>query len=145
MKIAVASMDGAAMSPHFGRSRCFIVFTVEDGRIAGREVRDNTFTPHAQGECQGGDGHHDEGHHGEEHSGEHHHHDQPHSHAGVIAALHDCQVVVSGGMGWRAAQDLQASGIRAVMADPSLSPDQAAADLIAGKLRPGQGFCRCHG
>lgn len=135
MKIAVASTDGTAMSPHFGRSRCFVVFTVEDGRIAGREVRDNTFTPHARGECQGGEAHHGEGQAGEPY---------PHGHAGAIAALRDCQVVVCGGMGWRAAHDLQASGIQAVKADPSLSPDQAAADLVAGRLRPGPGFCRCH-
>jgi len=128
MKIAVASADGVSVSQHFGRSRCFIVFDVADGKVTGREVRDNTYTAHAKGECKEGEPHHD----------------QPHSHADVIAAMHDCQVMLCGGMGFRAAQDLQANGIRAIMIDPSLTPDQAVAQLVAGTLKPGAGFCRCH-
>ena len=53
MRIAVASTDGVSMSPHFGRSRCFVVFTAEDGKITGQEVRDNTYTAHAQGQSSG--------------------------------------------------------------------------------------------
>lgn len=128
MKVAVASADGVSISQHFGRSRAFIVFDVTDGRARRDEVRDNSYTPHAQGECKEGE----------------HHHDQPHSHAAIIGALHDCQVLLCGGMGWRAAEDLHASGIRAVMVDPSLSPEQAVVDLLAGKVKPDQGFCRCH-
>ena len=128
MKIAVASSDGVAISQHFGRSQCFIVFDVAQGKVIGREVRDNTYTPHAKGECKEGE----------------HNHDQPHNHADIIAAMHDCQVMLCGGMGFRAAQDLQANGIKAIMVDASLTPDQAVADMVAGKLKPGQGFCRCH-
>ena len=62
----------------------------------------------------------------------------------VIAAMHDCQVMLCGGMGFRAAQDLQANGIQAIMVDATLTPDQAVADMVAGKLKPGQAFCRCH-
>jgi predicted Fe-Mo cluster-binding NifX family protein len=129
MKIAVASSDGVSISQHFGRSRCFIVFEVADGKVAVGEVRGNTCTPHAKGECKEGE----------------HHHDQPHSHAEVIAALRDCQVVLCGGMGGRAAEDLQASGIRPVMVDAGLSPSQAAQGFVEGTLKPGSGFCRCHG
>jgi predicted Fe-Mo cluster-binding NifX family protein len=128
MKIAVASADGVSISQHFGRSQCFIVFDVADGKVASREVRDNTFTAHAKGECKEGE----------------HHHDQHHSHADVVAALHDCQVVLCGGMGGRAAEDLQANGIRPVMVDAALAPDQAVRDFVDGKLKPGSGFCRCH-
>jgi len=128
MKIAVASADGVSISQHFGRSQCFIVFEVTDGKVAAGEVRDNTYTAHAKGECKEGE----------------HHHDQPHSHADIIAALHDCQVVLCGGMGWRAAEDLQANSIRPVMVDASLSPNQAAQGFLDGKLKPGSGFCRCH-
>jgi predicted Fe-Mo cluster-binding NifX family protein len=104
------------------------VFDVADGKVTGREVRDNTYTAHAKGECKEGE----------------HHHDQPHSHADIIAALHDCEVVLCGGMGWRAAEDLQAKGIRPVMIDAGLSPNQAAQDFLDGKLKPGSGLCRCH-
>lgn len=128
MKIAVASPDGVSISQHFGRSRSFIVFDVAEGKVTARELRDNTYTAHAKGECNEGE----------------HHHDQPHSHADIIAALQDCQVVLCGGMGWRAAEDLQAKGIRPVVVDPVLAPDQAAQAFLDGKLQPGSGFCRCH-
>lgn len=130
MKIAVASADGALMSQHFGQSRCFIVFTVEEGKILGQEARDNTYTAHAQGQCQG----HEE-----------HHHDQHHSHADVIAALQDCQVLLCGGMGWRAAEDLKAKGITPLMVEPNLQPEEAVRQFMDGTLKPGGGFCRCHG
>ena len=128
MKIAVASADGVSVSQHFGRSQCFIVFDVADGMVTSHEVRDNTYTAHAKGECKGGE----------------HHHDQPHSHADIVAALHDCQVVLCGGMGWRAAEDLQANGIRPIMVDPTLTPKQAVQDFLTDKLKGGSGFCRCH-
>ena len=128
MKIAVASADGVSISQHFGRSRYFIVFDVADGKVSEGAVRDNTYTAHAQGDCAGGD----------------HQHDQHHSHAEVIAALSDCQVVLCGGMGWRAAEELQANGIQPMMIDAALQPGQAAQDFVDGKLKPGAGFCRCH-
>jgi predicted Fe-Mo cluster-binding NifX family protein len=128
MKIAVASADGVSISQHFGRSQCFIVFDVADGKATTHEVRDNTYTAHAKGECKGGE----------------HHHDQPHSHADIVAALHDCQVVLCGGMGWRAAEELQANGIRPIMVDAATTPEQAVQDLLGGKLKPTTGFCRCH-
>lgn len=128
MKIAVASADGESISQHFGRSRCFLVFDVAEGKVTGHEKRDNTYTAHARGEC-------------DDHA---HHHDQPHSHADIIAALHDCQVVLCGGMGWRAAEELAAHGVQPMMVRPDLTPQQAVQDLLDGKLRPGAAFCRCH-
>jgi predicted Fe-Mo cluster-binding NifX family protein len=129
VKIAVASTDGVSMSPHFGRSRCFVVFTVEDGKIDGQEVRDNTYTPHAQGQCQ---------------DGAEHHHDQPHSHADIVDALRDCQVILCGGMGWRAAQELQAAGIRPLALGVAGSAIEAVEDFLSGKTATSGGFCRCH-
>lgn len=134
MKIAVASTDGMALSAHFGQSRCFIVYTLDDGKkVLSREVRDNTFTPHARGECKDGQ---------EEHT---HHHEAGHSHADVVAALSDCQAVVCGGMGRHAAQELAAAGVRPlVVAGEGLTGDEALQGLLEGTLRPGS-FCRCHG
>lgn len=129
MKIAVASTDGVLISEHFGRSKSFIVFEVADGKVGEGQVRDNTYTAHAKGECK---------------EGENHHHDQHHSHADAVAALCDCQIVLCGGMGWRAAEELKASGIQAVIVDAGLSPNQAAQDFLDGKIKPGACFCRCH-
>jgi predicted Fe-Mo cluster-binding NifX family protein len=128
MKIAVASADGVSISQHFGRSQCFIVFDVADGKVAGREVRDNTYTAHAKGQCKEGE----------------HHHDQPHSHADIIAALHDCQVVLCGGMGWRASEDLKSNGIQALVIGLTTTPEQAVQSYLNGTLKAASGFCRCH-
>ena len=45
MKIAVASIDGVSISRHFGRSRCFIVFDVENGEIVA-PVKNATLIGH---------------------------------------------------------------------------------------------------
>jgi predicted Fe-Mo cluster-binding NifX family protein len=133
MKIAVASPDGTSVSQHFGQSRCFIVFDVAEGKVVGREVRDNTYTSHAQGQC-----------HGHEHDAGHGHH-EGHSHAAVVGALQDCQTLLCRGMGGRAAADLQANGTRPVVFLDDLSPEEAVAGLVAGTLKVASAFCRCHG
>ncbi len=135
MKIAVASIDGTSVSQHFGQSRFFIVFDVADGKVVGREVRDNTFTPHAQGQCHG---------HGHEHGAEQGHH-EGHSHAAVVGALQDCQALLCRGMGGRAATELQAGGIRPLVFVDDLSPEEAVSQLVAGTLKAASTFCRCHG
>jgi predicted Fe-Mo cluster-binding NifX family protein len=129
MKIAVASPDGATVSSHFGRSACFIVFEMSEGRIVGRETRDNTYTAFAKGECNG--------------QGEHHHVGEAHSHATVVNALRDCQAVLCGGMGRLAAEELQASGVQPVVLDAELTPEAAAMAFATGKLQSAGSFCRC--
>lgn len=129
MKIAVASSDGTEMSPHFGRSRCFVVFTVADGKITGQEVRDNTYTAHAQGQCTGET---------------EHRHDQPHSHAAIVEVLRDCEVVLCGGMGWRAAQELEAAGIRPIAVQQAGLAKEIAESFLGGKIKTPAAFCRCH-
>jgi len=137
VKIAVASIDGTSVSQHFGQSRCFIVFEVADGKVVGREVRDNTFTVHARGQCHGhGHGHEDGAEHGQ--------HGHDHSHADVVEALEDCEALLCQGMGWRAAEALKEKGVRPVVFTDDLSPEEAVAGLVAGSLTIASGFCRCH-
>jgi len=131
VKIAVASLDGLSLSPHFGRSACFIVFEAADGKIVGRETRDNTHTAFAKGECTGH----------EEHPGT----GETHSHAAVVNALRDCSAVLCGGMGRRAAEELRASGIQTVVIEANLAPDEAVLGFLSGRLKDTGGFCRCHG
>ncbi|MGQ9607501.1 MAG: NifB/NifX family molybdenum-iron cluster-binding protein [Thermogutta sp.] len=129
MKLAVASLDGVNISPHFGRSRCFLIFEVESGKIVGRSVRENTFTAHAHGDCGGGDDRHEHG---------------RHDHAHVVAALQDCQAVICRGMGWRAAEELKQRGIETLVVPGELSPEEAVAQFLTGALTSGDNFCRCH-
>ena len=127
MKIAIASADGATLSPHFGRSTCFIVYETAEGKIIGREVRNNTHTAFAKGEC----------------SGEHHADGKEHSHALVVNALSDCQAVLCAGMGWRAAEELKAAGVQALVVDGSATPDETVARYLTGQIKSSGSFCRC--
>ncbi len=128
MKIAVATTDDKTISRHFGRSTSFIIFLVENYEIAGKEVRDNTYTGHAKGECD--DGHHD--------------HSQPHSHVDIINALRDCESVLCYGMGWRAAEELKANGIIPYVIEQEMSPESAVKAHLSGSLKIAGKFCRCH-
>jgi predicted Fe-Mo cluster-binding NifX family protein len=128
MRIAVASMDGTSISQHFGRSSCFIVFEVENGKTKSKTIRDNTSTAFIQGNC-----------HGEGHT------HQPHSHSGIIRVLADCEAVLCYGMGWRAAEDLNKNGIKSFLLDSECSPEEAVSLFLRGELKPGDNqFCRCH-
>ena len=130
MKIAVASDNAVDIADHFGRSRCFIIFELQDGVIKGTEIRANSHTAFARGECAG------EGHETHAHG---------HDHAGVVGLLKDCEAILCHGMGWRAAEELKANGIRALMvAAPRLPSRQC------GRMRPGRWevsgeHCGCRG
>jgi predicted Fe-Mo cluster-binding NifX family protein len=126
MRIAVAS-DGTAIAHHFGRCPCFLVYQVDDGKVVGRETRPNVFTAHALGQC---DHSHDHGHN--------------HGHGPIVNALADCDLVLCYGMGWRAAQELQQSGIQAAIVGEEMTPDEAVRRHLAGELATGGDFCRCH-
>jgi predicted Fe-Mo cluster-binding NifX family protein len=132
MKIAVAVGNDGGMSSHFGRSAGFVVFGVENGAIASREVRENRHTVFAQGQCNGADA---EPHaHGEAH----------HGHADILSLLRDCDVVICAGMGWRAATDLRDNGIQPVLTGSVMPAEEAVAAHLAGTLKSGESFCRCH-
>jgi predicted Fe-Mo cluster-binding NifX family protein len=127
MKIAVPSNDGVTLSEHFGRSKQFLVFEVDESKILSQEARANLpHAPHGEGCSTGSAGAH-ENHHG-----------------GMAALLHDCQVVVCGGMGWRAAEALKSAGITCVIASGSGPADQLVAGYLSGRIEvSGTGFCKC--
>ena len=127
MKIAVASDDGIALAAHFGRSQCFLVFDVTAGEIKGPETRANGFTAFAHGDCG---------------SQEHGHH--AHSHDALVTALNDCQVVMAGGMGRRAAADLEAHGIQPLAVAYSGSAFEAVKAYLSGSLKSLGSWCCGH-
>jgi predicted Fe-Mo cluster-binding NifX family protein len=102
MKVAIASDNGSGIAMHFGRCSQFIIYDIDNKSITGKEIRKNQFTGHSQNECHGNPEHHEQG-------------NGTHSHAGIISGLHDCQVVISHGMGWRAAEDLKQHGIQIIV------------------------------
>ncbi|MGC8827904.1 MAG: NifB/NifX family molybdenum-iron cluster-binding protein [Anaerolineae bacterium] len=127
MKIALVSDDGITISQHFGRAPYYVVVTVENGQIIGREVREKL--GHAQ--FAGQHGHEEHGHAG----GQGHGFDRAAQdrHSRMAAVIADCQVLIARGMGAGAYQSMQEAGIRPIITDiPTI--DEAVRALIEGRL-----------
>ena len=130
MKIAVPSDDGVGIAPHFGRSTAFLVFDIQEDAIASTELRPND---HA--------GHHDHSScsHTQERAHEH-----KHDHSRIVTLLSDCSVVLTAGMGWRAAEALKQANIVPLMMQDMPSARAAVEKYIEGTLITSDSFCRCH-
>jgi predicted Fe-Mo cluster-binding NifX family protein len=110
MKIAAVSNDGTTINAHFGKARSFVVLMVEDGRIVGQEMRQKNQCSH---------GHHD---HGQDTVqtvavGSASASASADPHVQAMAAIADCDVVLSRGMGRGMYANLQRAGIRTVLTD----------------------------
>lgn len=108
MKIAFPTDDGATISRHFGRAPLFVVVTLGDDQVEeSREQREKGY--HAPGE--------------------------PHSgpHPGMFEPLHDCRVLIAGGMGIPAYEKARAAGLE-VIATREHSIDAALQAYRAGTL-----------
>lgn len=98
MKIAIASDDGKIISSHFGRTKGFVIFDVDEKEIKNRSYLPNRFTGHARGFHESGSHHYD-------------------SHKAIIEALKDVKVVISHGMGRRLYEDLKNADIDVYVTD----------------------------
>ena len=113
MKVAIASDDEKTISSHFGRTRGFVIFEIEEKEVRNREYRFNTFTGHVRGLEDAG--------HGID------------RHGPILEALSDCKVVISHGRGRRIYDDLKNAGIEVIVTDETNIQD--ALDLYTnGKL-----------
>jgi predicted Fe-Mo cluster-binding NifX family protein len=113
MKIAVATDDQKTIASHFGRASGFMIYSTGNGEILSREFRPNLFTGHSLGLESQGNAHQ--------------------SHGPILAALRDCTVVISHGMGRRIYNDLSQSGIEAFIIEEN-DCEQAARLYLDGKL-----------
>jgi predicted Fe-Mo cluster-binding NifX family protein len=131
MKIAIPTMDEQTLSAHFGRSTAFLVFDIENGDIRNREVRPNVHGHQAHG-------HHEHGQGGPVHG-------HGHDHGGFISLLHDCSVVLSGGMGAGAWNALRGAGMKVYLVQQPASAEEAVGLFLAGELRENEeGVCHTH-
>ena len=107
MKIAVVSDDETTISRHFGRAPYYIVLTIEEGQIVGRETRAKA-GHHTFGSCDchaaPGETHG----HGEQSEAKH---------QMMAESIDDCDAVIAGGMGWGAHESLKGRGIEPVITD----------------------------
>jgi predicted Fe-Mo cluster-binding NifX family protein len=125
-RIAAATDDGKTVSRHFGRAPNYLVLTVEDGRVVGRELRDKPGHQHFAG-----DPHADPGHqHGPGHGLDPAAQDR---HARMAAVISDCQVLLVGGMGAGAYQSMVQAGIRPIVTDIA-DIGQAVEAVVSGEI-----------
>jgi len=123
MKIAVISENGKTISQHFGRAPFYVVVTVDDGKVVGKEIRDKTghqaFAAHDDDTAPGER-------HGYSPGAES-------RHTSMKEAIADCQVLIVGGMGWGAYESMKGSDIEAVVTDVR-DVDEAVKLYLEGKL-----------
>ena len=125
MKIAAVSDDGVTISQHFGRALFYVVITVEEGQIIGREIREKMGHAHFAGEHHHGHGADPRG-HGFDPAAQS-------RHARMIEAIADCDVLLARGMGTGAYESLRQAGIRPVITDIARIDDAVQA-YLEGKL-----------
>ena len=118
MKIAIVTDDEKTISPHFGRANGFVILTVEDGKVIGRETRQR------QNACDG--------------QGHEHPHDHETGHGGhhcgaLVELIADCAMVLVCRMGGGMYRQLQAAGIRPVFTELT-NIDEAVRSLLEGNL-----------
>jgi len=123
MKIALVSDDESIISQHFGRAPYYVVVTVEDGKIVGRETRakggHRTFGPPAQGPAPGERRGYAPG--------------SEEKHKAMADVIADCEALITGGMGWGAYENLKGVGIEPVVTDVA-DIDEAALAYAEGRL-----------
>jgi predicted Fe-Mo cluster-binding NifX family protein len=124
MKIAVISEDGTTISQHFGRAPYYVVVTVEDGEVMDREKRDKMGHHSFAGQHQEHDVHEER--HGFDAASQS-------KHASMAEAIADCKVLIAGGMGWGAYENLTSRGIETIVTDIK-NIDEAVKLYLEGKL-----------
>jgi len=124
MKIAVITDDGKTISQHFGRAPYYLVATVEDGKIVGRETREKL--GHTQFANQP---------HPEEIPGQLHGMDTAshNKHLQMAEAISDCEALLCRGMGMGAYESMKARNIRPVVTDIA-DIDEAVIAYVNGQL-----------
>ena len=124
MKIAVVTDDGSTICQHFGRAQYYTVVTVENGKVVGKEQRNKA------GHHMAGVEHVSQAAHGEKHGFDA---NAQASHAGMMANITDCQLLIAGGMGWGAQVSLKQNGIESLITDVN-NIDEAIQLYLEGKL-----------
>ncbi|OQX97786.1 MAG: iron-molybdenum cofactor biosynthesis protein [Bacteroidetes bacterium 4572_128] len=124
MKIAVPSNDNKTVSAHFGRTKGFVFFEIENNEILKKSYKENKCTGHAKHEV-------------------HEHGSHEHSHVGIFQALGDCKVVIAGGMGKRLYNDFQKEKIE-VFVTKEKNIDKAIELFLSKKLDNNSHICCSH-
>ncbi len=110
MRIAVGSDDLKTIrSGHFGESKYYKIFQIEDGKILQTEVRENVYLKNANGEHQ----------HGEAKN--------------IMQLLRDCDVFLARSMGMHSIPKLIAKGVQPVITKET-DIEQTVAKYLNGEI-----------
>jgi len=124
MKIAAITDDGNTISQHFGRASYYLVVTVEDGKIAERELREKL------GHSQFANEPHPAEQPGQPHGMDPVSHNK---HLRMAETITDCEALLCRGMGMGAYESMKARGIRPVVTDIA-SIDEAVLAYASGQI-----------
>lgn len=124
MKIAAITDDGNTISQHFGRAPYYLVVTVEDGKITGRELREKLGHTHFVNEP-----------HPEEQPSQPHGMDQAshNKHLRMAQSIADCEALLCRGMGMGAYESMKQANIRPVVTDIA-NIDEAVMAYVEGRI-----------
>jgi len=124
MKIAAITDDGNTISQHFGRAAYYLVVTVEDGKITGRELREKLGHAHFANEP-----------HSVEEPGQPHGMDPAshNKHLQMAEAIADCEALLCRGMGRGAYESMKVRGIHPIVTD-IVSIDEAVLAYASGQI-----------
>ena len=124
MKIAAITDDGNTISQHFGQAQYYLVATVENGKIIGRELREKL--GHAQFANEP---------HPAEQPGQRHGMDPAshNRHMQMAVAIADCEALLCRGMGMGAYESMKTRGIKPIVTDIA-SIDEAVMAYVEGNI-----------
>lgn len=108
MKIATITEDGKTISQHFGRAPYYMVFTIEEGKVVDREMRDK------MGHSQFHNQEHGEVSHGAGHGMDTQSHNK---HVDMAQVIADCKALLCGGMGMGAYESMRRLNIQPIVTD----------------------------
>lgn len=123
MKIAFVTDDGKIISKHFGRAPFYLVFTLQNGNVVSKEMRNKI--SHREFRAIEGSGHSLKGHEFCLQADM--------KHRAILEAIKDCHVVVARGMGHGAQRFLTNLGIEIILTDIE-EIDRALGSYLSGCL-----------
>lgn len=103
MKIAIVSDDAKTISTHFGSAQYYLIYTIENGKIARQETRNKPGHKHSKGKQL------------EDHRTCNRLSEVRHTN--MMGLIMDCDVVLAGGMGGSAYDDLKIRSIQPIITD----------------------------
>lgn len=127
MKIAVITDDEQSISQHFGRAPYYLVVTIEDGKVVGRERRDKLGHAHFANEPHAAESH------GADPRGHGFDPAAQDRHVRMAATIADCEVLLCRGMGAGAYESMKQAGIRPIVTDIA-DIDEAVQAYIEGRI-----------